>query len=366
MLLSTSTRRPLAAVTLGTSLALVLTGCGKSETSGSTASSDATGGAQQLATAAPDAAAGGGEGCTLEQYGVEEGLDLKEMVVGFSQSEKEANPFRIAETQSIRDEAEAVGVKKLLVTNAQTQLSKQISDIQDMIAQGAQALIIAPLNSTGLEPALEAAKAEGIPVIAIDRKLEGAEPCSDYLTFIGSDFVEQGERAAAQMIEATGGKGKVATLLGSSGNNVTTDRNAGFLKGIEGSELEVVAEQTGNFNRQEGQAVTEQFLQSQPELTAIYAHNDEMALGAIVALKSAGKEPGKDVKVISIDGTRNAVQAVVDGSINGVVESNPRFGPIAFDTLESFLSGEPIAPDLIISDKEYTPENAAAEVANAY
>jgi ribose transport system substrate-binding protein len=109
-----------------------------------------------------------------------------------------------------------VGVKKLLVTNAQSQLSKQISDIQDMISQGAQALVIAPLNSTGLEPALEAAKAEGIPVIAIDRKLDGAEPCSDYLTFIGSNFVEQGERAAAQMIEATGGTGKVAILLGSS------------------------------------------------------------------------------------------------------------------------------------------------------
>jgi ribose transport system substrate-binding protein len=266
----------------------------------------------------------------------------------------------------MKDEAEVVGVKKLLVTNAQSQLSKQISDIQDMISQGAQALVIAPLNSTGLEPALEAAKAEGIPVIAIDRKLDGAEPCSDYLTFIGSNFVEQGERAAAQMIEATGGTGKVAILLGSSGNNVTTDRNDGFLKGIEGSELEVIAQQTGNFNRQEGQSVTEQFLQSNPDLTAIYAHNDEMALGAIVALKSAGKEPGQDVKVISIDGTRGAVQAVADGTINGVVESNPRFGPIAFDTLESFLSGEPIPDSLIISDKEFTPENAADEVANAY
>jgi ribose transport system substrate-binding protein len=132
MLLSPSTRRPLAAVTLGTSLALVLTGCASSETSGSSASSDATGGAQQLATEAPAAE---GEGCTLEQYGVEEGLELSEMTVGFSQSEKEANPFRIAETQSIKDEAEVVGVKKLLVTNAQTQLSKQISDIQDMIAR---------------------------------------------------------------------------------------------------------------------------------------------------------------------------------------------------------------------------------------
>jgi ABC-type sugar transport system substrate-binding protein len=363
MLRSLPRRRPLAVLTLSTSLALLVGGCGKSETSGSSApDASSSGGAQELASAAPDA----GEGCTLEQYGVEAGLDLKDMVVGFSQSEKEANPFRIAETQSIRDEAKAVGVKKLLVTNAQSQLSKQISDIQDMVAQGAQALIVAPLNSTGLEPALAAAKAKSIPVVTIDRQLTGAEPCSDYLTFIGSNFVEQGERAAAQMIEATGGKGKVAILLGSSGNNVTTDRTDGFVKGIEGSELEVVAQQTGNFNRQEGQSVTEQFLQSQPDLTAIYAENDEMALGAIVALLSAGKEPGKDVKVISIDGTRNAVEQVVAGTINGVIESNPRFGPIAFDTLESFLAGEPIAPSLIISDDEYTPENAADEVGNAY
>ena len=357
-------RRSLTALTLGTSLALALTACGKSETSTtSSGSSDPDAGAQQLASNAPAAE---GEGCTAEQYGVPADMQLEDMVVGFSQSEKEANPFRIAETQSIKDEAEKVGVKKLLVTNAQSQLSKQISDIQDLVAQGAQALIVAPLNSTGLEPALAAAKEKGVPVITIDRKLTGAQPCSDYLTFIGSNFVEQGERAAAQMIEATGGSGKVATLLGSSGNNVTTDRNAGFLKGIEGSDLEVVAEQTGNFNRQEGQAVTEQFLQSQPDLDAIYAHNDEMALGAVVALRSAGKEPGKDVKVISIDGTRNAVEQVVKGSINGVVESNPRFGPIAFATLSSFLSGDAIAPDLIISDKEYTPENAEAEVGGAY
>ncbi len=357
-------RRTLAAVTLGTSLAMALSACGKSETSSTAASgSDPSAGAQQLASAAPAAE---GEGCTAEQYGVPAGLDLKDMVVGFSQSEKEANPFRIAETQSIKDEAEKVGVEKLLVTNAQSQLSKQISDIQDLVAQGAQALIVAPLNSTGLEPALAAAREKNVPVITIDRKLTAAEPCTDYLTFIGSNFVEQGERAAAQMVEATGGKGKVAILLGSSGNNVTTDRTDGFMTGIEGSDLEVVAQQTGNFNRQEGQSVTEQFLQSQPDLDAIYAENDEMALGAVVALRSAGKEPGKDVKVISIDGTRNAVEQVVKGSINGVVESNPRFGPIAFDTLESFLSGEAIAPDLIISDKEYTPENAEAEVAGAY
>ncbi len=175
MLLSSSTRRPLAAVTLGTSLALVLAGCGKSETTTSAgAAPSSSGGAQQLSSASPEATAAAG--CTPTKYGVKEGLDLKDMVVGFSQSEKEANPFRIAETQSIKDQAKVVGVKKLLVTNAQSQLSKQISDIQDMVAQGAQALIVAPLNSTGLEPALAAAKAKGIPVVTIDRKLSGGPP----------------------------------------------------------------------------------------------------------------------------------------------------------------------------------------------
>ncbi len=141
-------------------------------------------------------------------------------MVGFSQSEREANPFRIAETQSIRDEAKKVGVKKLLTTNAQSQLSKQISDIQDMLSQGAQFLIVAPLNSDGLEPALKAAAAKKVPVLTIDRKVNSTA-CKDYVAFLGSDFVEQGKRAADAMIKTTGGKGKVAILLGASGNNVT-------------------------------------------------------------------------------------------------------------------------------------------------
>ncbi len=292
--------RPVSALALGAVLALTVSGCGKNETS--TAAPAATGsstqGAQQLETTAPTASATTGagtttgsstSGCTLTQYGVPKGLALTSLVVGFSQSEKEANPFRIAETQSIKAEAAKLGVKKLIATNAQSTLSKQISDIQDLIAQGAQALIVAPLNSTGLEPALAAAKAKHIPVITIDRKLTAATACSDYLTFIGSNFVQQGHRAAKQLVAATGGKGKVAILLGSSGNNVTTDRTKGFVDELKGSPgLTIVAQQTGDFTRSQGQSVTEQLVQAHPDLTAVYAENDEMALGAIVALKSAG------------------------------------------------------------------------------
>jgi ribose transport system substrate-binding protein len=287
--------------------------------------------------------------------------------VGFSQSEKEANPFRIAETQSIKDEAAKVGVKKLLVTNAQSQLGKQISDIQDMLAQGAQALVVAPLNSDGLEPALQAAAAKKVPVLTIDRKVN-ADACKDYLAFLGSNFVDQGKRAADAMITVTGGKGKVAILLGSSGNNVTTDRTKGFVDQIKAKApgIEIVAQQTGEFARDKGQQVTEQLIQSKPDITAIYAENDEMALGAVTALRSAGKQPGKDVKIVSIDGTRNAVQAIVDGTINAVIESNPRFGPLAFKTLQDFYAGTAIPENVIISDRQYDSANAKSSIGGAY
>jgi ribose transport system substrate-binding protein len=286
--------------------------------------------------------------------------------VGFSQSEAENNPFRIAETASIREQAEEVGVEEFLATNANTDLATQVSDIQDLLAQGAELLIVAPLNSEGLEPALDQAAEQGVPVITIDRQLT-SEPCEDYVTFIGSDFLEQGQRAAEQMIEATGGEAQVAILLGAPGNLVTTQRTDGFLQGIEGEAgIEVVAQQTGEFTREGGQQVTAQLIQSNPDINAIYAENDEMALGALQALRDAGRSPGEDITIVSIDGTREAVEAVVDGEIYAVIESNPRFGPIAFEVAQQYLSGEPVPSQLLIEDAIYTAENAEEDLENAY
>lgn len=350
-----------SATALAAAAALVLAGCANPENSGNPGNT--SGGGQQVTKSAQPE---GGTTCKIEAYGTPK-IDLKNAVVGFSQSEKEANPFRIAETASIKQEAANVGVKQLLTTNANNDLGKQISDIQSMLAQGAQILIVAPLNSDGLEPALRAAKEKKVPVLTVDRKLNAAKPCVDYLSFIGSDFVDQGKRAGEQMIKVTGGNAKVAILLGSSGNNVTTDRTNGFKDAVKGtSGIQVVAEQTGDFSREKGQTVTEQLLQSKPEINAIYAENDEMALGAITAITAAGKQPGKDIKVISVDGTRNAVQAIVDGKINGVIESNPRFGPLAFQTIQKYLAGEAIPDKIIISDKAYDEANAKAEVNGAY
>ncbi|GHF39709.1 ribose transport system substrate-binding protein [Amycolatopsis bartoniae] len=354
-------RSPRLVLVTAAAAALTLAACTSREETPA-AQSSGSGPAASAASTAPTSG-----GCTLTQTGYPK-IDPKTAIIGFSQSEKEANPFRIAETQSIRDEAAKLGIPAdhLLTTNAQSDLNKQISDIKSLLDRGAQLLVVAPLNSDGLQPALDAAKAKKVPVVTVDRKVT-SQPCTDYLTFIGSDFVKQGQRAAQEMARVTGGSGKVAILLGSSGNNVTTDRTQGFKDELaKTSGLSVVAEQTGDFDRSKGQAVMEQLIQSHPDLTAVYAENDEMGIGAVNALRTAGKTPGKDVKVVSVDGTRNAVQLIADGSYNAVIESNPRFGPLAFQTLQQFEDGQPIPASIVISDDSYDETNAAQKVGNAY
>ena len=293
-------------------------------------------------------------------------LKLEDAVVGFSQSEKEVNPFRIAETESIRSEAKERGIKKLLYTNANSQASKQISDIRDMIAQDVDAIIVAPLLEEGLDPALNAAKQAKVPVFLIDRETAGT-PCEDYITFMGSNFFEQGKRAADIMANLTNEKANVAVLEGTPGASVTIDRTEGFEKQLKKyPNMQIVASQTGEFLRTKGQTVMEQLIQSNPDINAVYAENDEMALGAIQALKDAGKDPGKDVKVVSIDGTRQAVQAIITGDINAVIETNPRFGPLAFDTIEKFLAGKPIPQKIIVQDDVYTKKNAQEKLDETY
>jgi ABC-type sugar transport system substrate-binding protein len=309
-----------------------------------------------------------GDLCTPAAYGGSgvEVIDLASATVGFAQSEKEANPFRIAETQSIKDEAEALGID-LITTNANSDLNKEISDIKSMVDQGAGALIVSPLNSEGLDEALNYARDAGVPVFTIDRFLTSDVFCDTYLGWVGSDFVEQGRRAAQAMIDVSGGEGNLAILLGAAGVNVTDDRNAGFKEVLEagGHNINLVAEQTANYVREEGQTVTEQLITANPDINLIYAHNDEMALGAVAALKAFGMNPG-DVKIITIDGTQGAVKGIVDGWVSGVIESNPRFGPLAFEALDKFYNGDGVPQVTIIGDKEYSPENAETELENAY
>lgn len=327
-------------------------------------SPDETGSSGEAAQAA-DSAGSSGPTCTLDDYGAEK-VDIEGAKVGFSQSEPDSASFRAAETKSLKDAAKDAGAD-LVVTNANNELPKQISDIENLLSQDIDMLVIAPVNSDGLDSALSAAKKKKVPVVTIDRKVTN-KSCDDYLTFIGSDFVKQGERAADALAKATDSKAQVAVLLGPSGNNVTDGRQKGFKDQVKAEypDIEIVAEQTANASRSEGQEVTAQLLQSNPDIDAVYAFNDEEGLGAMAAIQEAGKEPGKDIKIVSIDGTKNAVDAIIAGKYNAVIESNPRFGPLVFDTLAKFYDGEAIPEGIIIKDGEYTPDNAEEQVGQAF
>jgi ribose transport system substrate-binding protein len=284
---------------------------------------------------------------------------LADLVVGFSQSENEQNPFRAGETNSVRDAAKSMGVKKLLYTNANDNEAKQVADIQSMIAQGAQAIIVAPINATGLQPALAAAAAKNIPVVTIDRQTAGT-PCRDFIAFMGSDFLTQGKRAGDALAQATGGKAEIAEIQGAYGNSVETQRTDGFADALKAHpDMHLVAAQTGNWSATDAQRVMEQLLLAHPNITALYAQADVMALGAMQAIKQAGKQPGKDITVVSIDGTKAAVQDIADGTIAAVVETNPRFGPQAFGALEAWFDGKPVPQTIIMDDTLYDKANAA-------
>jgi ribose transport system substrate-binding protein len=286
-------------------------------------------------------------------------------VVGFSQMESD-NPWRNAETQSLRDEAQKRGVE-LVVTDAQGQTAKQVADVEDLIARRVSVILLAPREFEGLAPALQAAKDANIPVILIDRQAAGTAG-TDYVTFLGSNFVQQGQRAAEWLAKTTNGRAKIVELSGTPGSSVAADRAKGFREELaKHPGMSIVATQTGNFTRAQGERVMQNLAQSLgAQVTAVYAHNDEMALGAIQALKAAGRQPGKDVIVVSIDGQRAALEAIQAGELGATVESNPRFGPLAFETIEKLRAKQQIPPQIILTDRLFDRTNAAQFVAEAY
>ncbi len=285
--------------------------------------------------------------------------------VGFSQMGHD-NPWRMAQTASLKEEAAKRGYD-LVVTDAQDQTAKQVADVEDLIAQRVDVILLAPREFEGLAPALLAAREANIPVILVDREAEGV-PGEDFVTFLGSNFVEQGKRAAEWLVKETGGQAGIVELTGTPGSSVAQDRAKGFREVIaQHPGMRILASQTGEFSRATGQRVMQNIAQSLgTQITAVYAHNDEMALGAIQALKAAGRNPGQDVKIVSIDGERAALEAIVRGELGATVESNPRFGPIAFETIEQVRKGEKVPPKKLITDRFFDRSNAAQFVADAY
>lgn len=287
--------------------------------------------------------------------------------IGFAQTESN-NPWRIAQTKSMQDEAKKRGWQ-LVYTDAAGSAAKQVADVNSMIAQGVDAIFLAPREEKPLIPAVMGAKKAGIPVILLDRSVDPslAKPGEDYVAFIGSDFIEEGRRAAEWLVKATNGKANIIQLEGTTGSSPANDRAKGFADYIKDHpDMKIVASQTGDFARDKGRQVAETLLQANPGATAIYAHNDEMAIGAISALEAAGKTPGKDVILVSIDGEKDALQAIIDGKLGATVECSPFFGPAAYDTLVKYANGETIPPKIINPDRFFDASNAKDSIANSY
>lgn len=272
------------------------------------------------------------------------------VTVGFSQIGAES-AWRTAENASIHAEADARGVK-LRFHDAQQKQENQIKALRGFVNQGVDAIILAPVVETGWEPVLRQVKAAGIRVILVDRGVDVSDE-SLYTTLIASDFVQEGRMAARWLAERTGGRAAVVELEGTTGSAPAIDRKRGFHEVIdEHPDMSVIMSQSGDFTRAKGKEVMEAFLKAAPRrIDAVYAHNDDMALGAIQAIQEAGLSPGSDILVVSIDGVRGAFEAMIDGTLNCTVECNPLLGPMAFDAVEKALAGEPLPRRIVVQDR---------------
>jgi len=225
-------------------------------------------------------------------------------------------------------------------------------------------IAFSPVVETGFEPVLQEAKKAGIPVVLSDRAVKVSDD-SLYKCFIGSDFIEEGRRAANAVVKLTGGKAGVAELVGTVGSAPAIDRAKGFREVIaKYPDIKIVTSQSGDFTRAKGKEVMEAFLKAPnaKEITVLFAHNDDMALGAIQAMEEAGIKPGQDIKIVSIDGVRGAFEAMKDGKLNVTVECNPLLGPQLFDLIEKVADKKEVPHRVVTQEGVYEQAQAAEEL----
>ena len=286
----------------------------------------------------------------------------KKIVVGFSQIGAESG-WRTANTESIKSEAAKRGVD-LKFADAQQKQENQIKALRSFIAQGVDVIAFSPVVETGWQPVLTEIKKAKIPVVLTDRAVKVTDD-SLYVTFIGSDFIEEGRRAGEWLAKAAGGKAVIAELVGTPGSAPANDRKKGFEEVLaKHPGMKIVKSQSGDFTRAKGKEVMESFLKSPDakSITALFAHNDDMALGAIQAMEEAGIKPGKDILIVSIDGVKGAFEAMAAGKLNCTVECNPLIGPQLFDAVEAIMAKKQLPKRTSVEEGVFEQSQAAAEL----
>ena len=289
----------------------------------------------------------------------------EQIVMGFAQVGAESG-WRTANTKSIQDAAEEAGIE-LKFSDAQQKQENQIKAIRSYIQQKVDVIAFSPVVETGWDAVLNEAKAANIPVILTDRAVDSKDT-SLYATFLGSDFVLEGKKAGEWLVKEYEGKSdpvNIVQLEGTTGSAPAIDRATGFADAIKSnSNMKVVASQTGDFTRAGGKQVMEAMLKSQPKIDVVYAHNDDMGLGAIEAIEAAGKVPGKDIKIITVDAVKDGMTALAEGKINFIVECSPLLGKQLVEIVKALNEGKPVEKRIVTEETTFTPEQAKEALPN--
>ena len=288
----------------------------------------------------------------------------KPIVLGFSQVGAESE-WRTANTESIKSAAKEAGIE-LKFSDAQQKQENQIKAIRSFIAQKVDVIAFSPVVESGWEPVLREAKAAKIPVVLTDRAVNVKDP-SLYVTFMGSDFVEEGRKAGRWLVEKMKdqkGDVNIVELQGTVGSAPAIDRKKGFEEVVKADpRFKILRSQTGDFTRAKGKEVMEAFLKAEgKKINVLYAHNDDMAIGAIQAIEAAGLKPGEDIRIVSIDGVRGAFEAMKAGKLNATIECNPLLGPQLADLVRDVHAGRPVPRRVEVEEGVFTREQAAAEL----
>ncbi|MBD0381522.1 ABC transporter substrate-binding protein [Paenibacillus sedimenti] len=289
----------------------------------------------------------------------------KKITLGFSQVGAESG-WRTANTKSVQDSAKEAGFD-LKFSDAQQKQENQIKAIRTFIQQKVDVISFSPVVESGWDTVLKEAKDAGIPVILTDRAVDSKDT-SLYQTFIGSDFVEEGRRAGKWLVDTKKDAKEpvnIVELQGTTGSAPANDRKAGFEEVIKSNaNLKVIASQTGDFTRAKGKEVMQAFLKAHKDIDVLYAHNDDMALGAIQAIEAAGLKPGKDIIIISIDGVKDGFVAASEGKINFIVECNPLLGPQLMQAVRDVVAGKQLPKRIVTKEGVFTSEDAKRELPN--
>ena len=279
-----------------------------------------------------------------------------DLIIGFAQLGAESE-WRTANTISIKETADQLGIE-LKFYDAQQEQQNQILALRKLIIEKVDVIGISPIVETGWDEVFQEARDAGIPIILVDRRADVSKDL--YVSYLGSDFVEEGRNAARQMVRLTDGKANIVELVGTVGSAPANDRYKGFREVLKDyPDMHIIDSQSGDFTVAVGKEVMAGFLKTYGKtITALYSHNDDMSLGAIQAIEEYGLKPGVDIKIVSVDAAHGAFEAMIAGKLNATIECNPLLGPQFFELALKVVNGEEFPKWVPSKEGIFLPDNA--------